>query len=206
MTTPQALHEIILSLPAPDWDPRLGHIMTPEAYEHYHRHNAGHKYYVYLAKLVRHLRPRRVLELGTDIGRSALYMMTQLPPEGALETVEAGTQETVDLAPFKGDPRLKVIRADDTSEACLRELNLMPEHFMTRPIDLLFADSVHTFEHTMGVFTTYRPFMRPGGIMVFDDIHLDPGMELFWRSVMEPKVDCGLDIHFSGFGFVQIPA
>jgi predicted O-methyltransferase YrrM len=206
MTTPQALHDQVVAQPAPEWDPRLGHIMPPAAYENYHRSNAGHKYYVYLAKLVRHLGAMRVVELGTDIGRSALFMMTQLPKDGTLETIELGSQEAIDLIPFKNDPRLRIVRADDLSEECFRALNLLPDHPMTRPIDLLFADSFHTFEHTMGAYTKYRPFMRPGGLMVFDDIHLDAGMELFWRSVLEPKADCGLDIHFSGFGFVQIPS
>ena len=176
----------------PAYDPRLAHIMDEAAYHHYAFQNVGHMYYVYLAKLVRKLRPRRVVELGTDIGRSALFMMTQLPAEAELWTVEVGPHEAIDLAPFRDDPRLHVVKGNDLDSQVIAQVG--------GEIDLLFIDTNHEFAQVAAEWLIYRDRLSAYGIAAFDDIHLNPGMERFWQGLEDPKHDCGNELHVSGFG------
>lgn len=191
------LHTATLEDPAPDYHEWLAEVMNPEEYHAYHTANAGHKYYVYLAKLVRRLRPRKIVELGTDLGRSALFMLTQLPEDGHLYTVEIGKHVPRDLQRVKNNPQLHVFQGDDLDEGILAMLG------GSQPIDLLFVDTNHEYDQVRREWMAYRHLLAPNGIAVFDDIHLNAGMSRFWEEVWDPKVDCGVDLHFSGFGLVM---
>lgn len=193
--TLEELHQKILLAPTPLYDEHLSNVMNEQAYLHYAFRNPGHTYYVYLAKLVRELQPRKVVELGTDLGRSALFMMTELPSHSELWTVELGDQKAVDLDIYEGDGRLHIVKGNSSNLDTL--LKVGPG------VDLLFVDADHTYESVVRDWMTWRRMMAPDGIAVFDDIHLNPGMERFWGELDVPKLDTGLGLHFSGFGLVQ---
>lgn len=174
------------------YDERLSAAISREAYAAYSK-NAGHTYYLYLNALVAMLKPKKVLELGTDIGRSAAFMMTALPENGRLITVEIGTHERTDLIPWKDDPRLIIIQGDDLDLSIYKGIDL-------EGVDLLFIDAEHTYDHVSREWNLYRRFLNPGAVVALDDIHLNPGMERFWRELSCPKAVAGDGVHFSGFG------
>lgn len=186
------LHRQVLALEPLPYDPKLSVAISEEGYRRY-RTNTGHTYYLYLQALVRILKPRLVLELGTDIGRSAAFMMTALPEGSRLVTVEIGSQERTDIAPWKGDPRLWAVQGDS------RDLSIYGMKDL-RFIDLLYIDSDHTFEQVSAEWDSYRHFLSPGAVVAMDDIHLNPGMERFWASLPYPKVDADRGVHVSGWG------
>jgi hypothetical protein len=56
------------------------------------------------------------------------------------------------------------------------------------PIDLLFIDTLHTAEQVSAELALFGPVVRPGGLIFFDDIRINPGMSAWWDSLEE---DCG---------------
>lgn len=189
----QELHDLVLASPFPQYDPRLTPFMDEAGYEAY-KTNTGHTYYLYLARLVRELRPRLVVELGTDIGRSAAFIMTQLRGDAEFVTIEIGSQPRTDLAACQGDPRLRIVEGGSLDPRVYGNLS---------SIDLLFIDTDHRYEQIFAEWGIYQERLSPGAVVVFDDIHLNEGMERFWAEVSGQKVDAGKDIHFSGWGLVS---
>lgn len=186
------LNRLAAALEPLPYDPRLAPAMSEAGYRAY-RHNTGHTYYLYLQSLVRILRPKLVLELGTDIGRSASFMMTALPEDSKLITVEIGSQVRTDLVPWAGDPRLRIIQGNDLDLSVYGDSP--PDG-----VGLLFIDTDHTEAQVTAEWGLYRRFLEPGAVVALDDIMLNGGMRRFWDSLACPKADAGLDVHFSGFG------
>ena len=55
------------------------------------------------------------------------------------------------------------------------------------PVDILFIDTVHTYERTMAEYDTWRPYLSSGAVVCFDDLYR-PGMQQAWDELPEPKV------------------
>ncbi len=53
-------------------------------------------------------------------------------------------------------------------------------------VDILFIDTIHTYERTMLEYKTWQPFMSDEGIICFDDL-LRPGMPKLWSALPSPK-------------------
>lgn len=47
------------------------------------------------------------------------------------------------------------------------------KHLIQRPIDLLFIDADHRYEKVKADFEAWGPFVKPNGIIVFDDVLWD---------------------------------
>ena len=187
------LHERVISSEFPPYDPRLRAFMDEKGYEAY-KTNRGHTYYLYLSRLVRELRPRRVVELGTDVGRSAAFIMTALPEDGELLTVELGSQPRCDLELFRDDPRLRIVHGSSIEPRVYQAV---------RDVDLLFIDTDHRYEQISEEWRVWRPRLAKNAVVALDDIHLNPGMDRFWSEIGFPKVDGGSDIHLSGWGILK---
>lgn len=190
MTTAAELHERVIRSDFPPYDPRLGVFMDERGYEAY-KTNTGHTYYLYLSRLVRELHPKRVVELGTDIGRSAAFIMTTLPAEAEFLTVEIGSQPRKDLELFRDDPRLRIVQGSSIEPRVYQPV---------RDVDLLFIDTDHTYGQISEEWRIWRPRLSPNAVVVLDDIHLNEGMDRFWNGIEFPKVDAGSFFHLSGWG------
>jgi predicted O-methyltransferase YrrM len=184
----------VLKAPLPEYDPRLSIVMNIDQYEVYSK-NEGHTYYVFLNKLVRELAPKKVLELGTSIGRSALFMMCALPPDSTLTTVDIGSYRRMDLLPFDSDPRLNIVFGNDLEESTIKQVG--------SGFDLLYIDSEHSYEQVSKEWEIYQHKITNDAIVVMDDIHFNEGMDKFWDSISYEKMDLGNSLHFSGYGAFQ---
>ncbi len=187
-------YQNVLADPTPAYDERLGVAMTREQYDAYPS-NKGHTYYTFLNKLVRRLQPKKILELGTSIGRSGLFMMTALPETSKLVTVDIGSFLRTDLTPFSYDNRLKIVFGNDLEDSVFNEVG--------SGFDMMFSDSEHCYEHVVVEWEKYRHTLEDGAIVVMDDIRLNEGMSRFWDSLQYEKIDTGVDLHFSGFGLLR---
>jgi len=117
-----------------------------------------------LELLVRLVRAERVLEIGTFIGVSALYMARSLPANGRLVTIEK-FPEFAEIARrnFRAngcDERID-LRVGDAHDL-IRDLD------PTEPFDLVFIDG--NKERYADYFDSLEPFVRPGGLFVVDDV------------------------------------
>lgn len=190
----QELYTQVLSDPLPPYDPRLEVAMTEDQYIAY-QHNHGHTYYQFLNKLVRRVQPKKILELGTSIGRSSLFMMTALPETSSLVTVDIGSFLRSDLAGFAWDKRLTIVFGNDLEKSVFSQIG--------NGFDFLFIDSEHDIVHLNPEWEMYKKLLVDGAIVVMDDIKLNQGMIEFWDNLPYEKVDTGTDLHFSGFGLFR---
>jgi len=148
-----------------------------------------------LLRHIRALRPRTVLEIGTDRGGTLFLFATVAEDDALLVSVD------LPLGPFGGGyakrrsklyrafarrgQRIELLRQDShdppTVEAVERILG-------GRPVDLLFIDGDHSYEGVAADFRLYSPFVRDGGPIVFHDIVPGPaehvgGVPRFWQEL-----------------------
>jgi predicted O-methyltransferase YrrM len=115
-----------------------------------------------LHSLARACGAKRILEIGTAIGYSTLWLATALPADGALITMEydgaraARAREHFSLAGYAG--QVSVIVGDAT-----RFL-----HKVSGPFDLIFQDSDKKLYEPM--LDRLVELLRPGGLLVADNI------------------------------------
>jgi len=115
-----------------------------------------------LHTLARSCGARRILEIGTAIGYSTLWMATALPADGTLITMEynaeraARARDHFSTAGYTG--QISVIVGDAT-----RFL-----HKVGGPFDLIFQDSDKTLYEPM--LDRLIELLRPGGLFVADNI------------------------------------
>jgi len=143
------------------------------------------EHYRLLAHLSTRLRGGTIVDVGTYRGYSALALSY-----GAENHVIS--YDIADFLELGGDGLSKRI------EFCIGDAC----HDVRLPgADLILLDTTHDGSYEAHF---YRHLQRCGfrGLLVLDDIHLNPEMESFWASIAEPKWDATALGHWSGTGLV----
>lgn len=167
-----------------------------------------HWWGVFLFRLVRELRPGRVLELGANLGVSGAYIKSALGLNG-----DSGFFTTIE-----GDPTLASIAgetigsvAGGTCEVVVgRFRDMLPSILnKTKPIDLVFIDGHHEYAPTLEYFDHIKPFLSPKGTVVFDDVYFwSRPVRRAWKEIVKKHPMAGsfdlakFGLLFSG-GFQQ---
>ena len=136
--------------------------------------------------LCRHLQPLRSVETGVAYGVTTTYILQ------ALADNRRGELSSIDLPPLasnaasyvghfvpqelRGRWRLHLGPAKRLLPDVLREAG---------PIDLFVHDSLHTYSHMKWEFETALRSLRPGGVIIADDIE---GNRAFQEITMDPSV------------------
>jgi hypothetical protein len=137
------------------------------------------------------------VETGTDRGRSALHVACGWAGTRvvSIDVDPVCSRELADLA-----ARLQLYNVTGRTNDSILEA----QNFEDNEIDVLFLDSLHTYEHLKAELAAYLPKVRSGGLIILDDIHLNPGMEHCWHEITLKKHDVS-HLHYSGFGLVGVP-
>jgi predicted O-methyltransferase YrrM len=70
-----------------------------------------------------------------------------------------------------------------------------------KPIDVLFIDTTHEYEQTMGEYNAWLPYMKDGGVILFDDLYRD-GTTKAWHEISGTKTAYdGLHVMHDNSGF-----
>jgi len=143
---------------------------------------------------VKHYKPSCILELGTSLGMSALYM-SEAAPGARIITIE-GCPETSAIARSNiekaGKNNISVITGS-FDEKLQEALRLMPNP------DLVFIDGNHRKEPTVKYFEECLPHLHAGSVVVMDDIHWSAGMEEAWKLIIaKPEVKVSVDLYHMG--------
>lgn len=146
-------------------------------------------YYRFLRQLTRTMKPAFSVEIGTYVGTSAAHMADG-HPDGMVLTIDLNV-DAKNIVDRMEVPNL--IAVHDSSAIAVKLLRMLP------PIDLLFIDGNHSFNNCYGEYEMYRPFVRDGGVILFDDVRLDNQMQAAWRYIPDPKVELPA-MHYTGFG------
>jgi hypothetical protein len=117
------------------------------------------------------LKPTVVIETGVAYGVTSAYILQALEENGA------GKLHSVDLPPFAADSRRYVgwlVPAALKHRWDLRigpSKRILPEIVGTvKQTDIFIHDSLHTYAHMKWEFAVALPALRPGGILIADDI------------------------------------
>jgi predicted O-methyltransferase YrrM len=148
----------------------------------------------FLFALVRKLRPRACLEMGTGVGVSAAYQAAALRLNGSghLVTLEgAGSladiaRQTLARLGLEGVTEVREGRFADTLPGAIEA---------HRPFGLVFVDGHHDGRATLGYCAAVSPALGPNGLVVFDDIDWSSGMARAWSAISSaPDVRLAVDM------------
>ena len=146
----------------------------------------------------------RILELGTSMGISGMYLLC------GMAQAEGGH-----LATFEGRP--------DVAASARQRMQGFIDHFglgskvsfevtvgnfeqtfepylraHVEPLDLVFIDGHHQHEPTLRYHALAREVLSPGGVIAHDDIAWTPGMERAWAEICEQEKAHRIVEHWQG--------
>ena len=160
------------------------------------------EHYKLLAGLIGALGARRVVEVGTFTGMSALAMLEALPADGRLTTF--------DIQPWNGFAQTWLREADFASGRLTQEIaDIAAPGAIARYInvfeqaDLIFIDGPKDGVTEAKFLSALESLALPGNpIVMFDDIRV-LNMVALWRAIARPKLDLTSFGHWSGTGLVD---
>jgi predicted O-methyltransferase YrrM len=163
------------------------------------RNSVTHKYGRLLFHLVQHFKPLTIVELGTSMGISTLYLALA-HPEAKVYTVDGCTttseQASVGFAASEVENIEQHIGRFDI---------VLPE--LTEQIgnlDFAFIDGNHTYEATLANFEALMKISHNDTVFVFDDIHWSSEMEQAWNKlIMNELVSVSIDVYQFGILFLK---
>jgi len=163
------------------------------------------KYGKVLTMIAKYFAPKMVLELGTCIGVSAMYIAGGLEVVNDLKyslfSVEASKSLT-DIA----KANLRKFGLDERRCHLINDYfeNVLPGFSSENDlIDFVFLDGSHTYEATLKYFSWLLDNMRPGGIMMFDDIRWSSGMFRAWKDICDHK-DIAVSVDLGAIGLCVV--
>lgn len=151
-----------------------------------------------IARLAAEFKPRSIVELGTCLGLTSLYL-SKASPTSRLITVEGCSQTAAvareNFAKMNAGVDLRVGNFDDVLPQVLSEL---PE------LDFLFIDGNHTREATLRYFHWALTRAHSGTVLIFDDIYWSEGMKGAWQTIKShPDVRVTVDLFYIGLVFFK---
>ncbi|WP_317127488.1 O-methyltransferase [Hymenobacter metallilatus] len=153
-----------------------------------------------LFRLVNHVQPRTVVELGTSLGLTTAYLALAstrarvLTFEGCPATA-AVARQTFEAV---GAHNAQIVEGnlDDTLAPTLITL--------TAPVDFAFFDGNHRYEPTLRYFELLNQHRTEDSVFVLDDIHWSKEMERAWEDIKQhPDVTLTVDLFYIGVVFFR---
>jgi predicted O-methyltransferase YrrM len=141
-----------------------------------------------LTHLVRELRPRSCIELGTAFGISTCYQAAGLSLNGS------GRLITLDAAQAWGEIAREGFEQVGLAELVEVRVGQLAEALPVAvadgaPVDFAFVDAEHQEEPTVSYFETMLPHLAPAAVVVFDDIGFPAQMRRAWKRIAaDPRV------------------
>lgn len=159
---------------------------------------ANKKYAELLYRLCNYFKPETVLELGTSLGLSSLYMSHAAPKaniisiEGCPNTYAFAKQ----LIASNGVTNIQTINQsfDDAFETVLKN----------KKFDLVYIDGNHTYEATIKYFNELLKNTNENSVLIFDDVYWTEGMTKAWEEIKaNPTVTLSIDLYKVGLVFFR---
>ena len=157
------------------------------------------KFGIVLYNIVSFYKPKNIVELGTSLGISTLYLAK--PYNSSKVYSFEGCPETIRLAENN-------IREQKVNNVSLIlgdfDITLNDELNKIGLIDLVFIDGNHTEKATIKYFEECLKHSHNNTIFIFDDIHWSKGMENAWDYVKQhEKTTLTVNLFFIGIVFIK---
>lgn len=152
-----------------------------------------------LYRLVKDLQPGNMIELGTCLGTTALYMKAAAP-DAELYTLEGCPQTAKVAAGVFKKSNIKGIKQvignfDDTLPEVIGGLD---------QLDFVFVDGNHQKDATLKYFEWCLPKVHENTLLIFDDIYWSEGMKEAWEIIKaHPKVIVTVDLFWIGLVYFK---
>lgn len=157
------------------------------------------KYGQLLFRLVNRFKPHAILELGTSLGLSSLYLCT---PNNAskLLTIEGCPA----IAQAAGE-NFKKFGAANIEQVTGDFDEVLPGALQRQQrLDFVFFDGNHRRDPTLRYFEQCLAYSNEQSVFVFDDIHWSAEMEEAWEAIKKhPSVTVTIDLFFVGLVFFR---
>ena len=152
-----------------------------------------------LYRLAAHFKPNNIIELGTCLGITTLYLQ-KAAPDARVYTME-GCPQTAGVAKetFKqaGLNRVELITGnfDDTLPGVISNVDRL---------DFVFVDGNHQKDATLKYFEWCLPKVHEDTVLIFDDIYWSEGMKEAWAQIKaHPQVTVTVDLFWIGLVFFK---
>lgn len=150
-------------------------------------------------RLVAYFEPKNLIELGTCLGVTSLYLQ-KANPAARLITIE-GCREIANVA----TKNFEISEAENIKLLVGNFDEVLPEVLKTElQVDFIFIDGNHTKEATLRYFDWILPKAYDKTVVVFDDIYWSEGMKSAWRIIKQhPQVSITVDLFWIGLVFFK---
>lgn len=149
-------------------------------------------------RLAEFLEAQDILELGTSLGISTLYL--------------AGNQNR-QVTALEGDPELSKITSQLAHKLSFQNLHLYTGPFsesiplvldLGNTFDLIFMDGHHLYQPTIDYFSQIEMMTKEHTVVIIDDIHWSSGMQKAWKYIQQLKVVTQtIDLYYFGIVFFK---
>ncbi len=159
----------------------------------------GQKSCLRLLALAKFLEAKSVLELGTSLGITSLYLAKGL--ENSNITTIEGCSETAKIAQNNFNRleahNIKLI-VSPFDEAINNRID------ENQSFDLIYIDGNHQQEPTIRYFNSLMKYSHNNSVFIFDDIHWSKGMSDAWSHIIRDKrIRISLDFYTFGLVFFR---
>ncbi len=152
------------------------------------------KYARLLFNIVNHYKPKSIIELGSSLGISTMYL-ANANPDASVFTIE-------------GCPAIAEIAMENAKNARIENIKQFTGNFdnilekvlaeCSNP-ELIFFDGNHSKEATLRYFEQCLPYIKNATIFIFDDIHWSHGMTEAWNNIIaHSSVTTSIDMYQIG--------
>ncbi len=131
----------------------------------------------FMANLAARFTAKSILELGTSLGISTAYLSVG-NPKAQIETIE-GDPSSYALANALFD-RLNCSNIESYNLPFAKYISGLPKE---KSFDIVFIDGHHTSEATLQYFDALESHFTEGTIIIIDDNHWSPDMEIAWETL-----------------------
>lgn len=155
------------------------------------------KYGQLLFRLVNRFQPTSILELGTSLGVSTLYL--------------ASSNSQSKVVTVEGCPNISKVAQINFDKIGAKNIELVNEKFddflpdylnQIKQLDFVFFDGNHTKEATLRYFNWCVDKAVSTSVFVFDDIYWSKGMKEAWKEIKKhPNVTTTVDLFAMGIVF-----
>ncbi|MCJ8211896.1 class I SAM-dependent methyltransferase [Mucilaginibacter sp. RS28] len=150
-------------------------------------------------RLAADLQPKTIIELGTCLGTTSLYLQ-KAAPEAKVYTME-GCPQTAAVAAegFRksGGESIELITGNfnDTLPGLI---NSLPQ------LDFVYVDGNHQRDATLNYFNWCLPKVHENALLIFDDIYWSEGMKEAWAEIKaHPQVTVTVDLFWIGLVYFR---
>lgn len=156
------------------------------------------KYARFLAHLAAYLNPKEILELGTSVGISTMYL-SQKNKSAHITTIE-GSKEVKKIANenFKKGNLNNIESLEGNFDS------ILPNLIATKKYDFFYIDGNHTYDATVHYFELIKAVAGNDTVVVFDDIYWSAGMTKAWEEICKDNsVSASVDLFEFGIVFFR---